>query len=93
MTKKEKAAKICAAYGSENQLRQTIEECAELTKAICKEIRYGGKRSEIVEEAADVAVCLEHIKLLAGISERDFEGLIDYKLTRELKRLENRDKG
>lgn len=51
-------------YGKESQMRMCIEEMAELTKELCKNLRYGDNRNAIVEEIADVEIMLEQMQIL-----------------------------
>lgn len=72
---------IAEHYGYEAQSRQLIEEMAELTQAINKMWRIDNAKCEkvnfdhieayrhIVEEIADVEICLEQIKWLLNIDE------------------------
>lgn len=62
--------KIANFYGLHKQLRQTVEEMAELTQVICKAERYDldTVRDHLVEEVADVEVVLEQVDYLLGDS-------------------------
>jgi phosphoribosyl-ATP pyrophosphohydrolase len=73
---------------------QIIEEMAELTKDLCHAAR--GRRAEgLMEEMADVEVCLEILKNAFGINSTDtykkarFNALITRKALRLKERLEN----
>lgn len=78
---RKKLRTIADHYGYEAQSRQLIEEMAELTQAINKLWRIDSKNCEktnidhieayrhIVEEIADVEICLEQIKWLLNIDE------------------------
>lgn len=66
--------------GKETNLLQTIEECSELIKAICKYNRTIGigQKTEVtiedayknmIEEVADVAICIEQLIYLQGIED------------------------
>jgi uncharacterized protein YabN with tetrapyrrole methylase and pyrophosphatase domain len=60
-------------YGQEHQLTIAIEEMSELTKELCKSIRgYDSRRSNIIEEVADVTIMLEQIKLIFNINDLEF---------------------
>lgn len=87
---------IAEHYGYDSQSRQLIEEMAELTAAINhhwrKELQCGAKTfdkvsgspeiNHVVEEIADVKLCLEQLIYLMDCSARvDF--LVDYKMTRQ----------
>lgn len=78
---RKKLRTIADHYGYEAQSRQLIEEMAELTQAINKMWRIDNAKCEkvnfdhieayrhIVEEIADVEICLEQIKWLLNIDE------------------------
>jgi len=61
---------IAEHYGLRVQMRQLIEEMAELTQVICKAERYDldTVREHLVEEIADVEVVLEQVDYLLGDS-------------------------
>ena len=61
---------IAEHYGLRVQMRQLIEEMAELTQVICKAERYDldTVREHLVEEVADVEVVLEQVDYLLGDS-------------------------
>lgn len=69
----------------------TMEELSELQKEVSKELRGKGDRVSILEEIADVEVCMMYLKELLHISEDDIERAVHVKL----ERLENilREKG
>lgn len=78
---RKKLRNIADHYGYEAQSRQLIEEMAELTQAINKLWRIDSKNCEktniehieaykhIIEEIADVEICLEQVKWLLNIDE------------------------
>ena len=86
--------KIIAHYGQDSQITKCVEECAELTKAICdyrleasyaspetlKELEYS-----VREEIADVIIMAQQMALIFG--EDKVERLIDYKLGRTARRI------
>jgi NTP pyrophosphatase (non-canonical NTP hydrolase) len=96
---------IAESYGYDAQSRQCIEEMAELTQAINKfwrkDLDSGEKiffkvpvnsqqKENIVEEIADVEICLEQIKYLLDCSEQ-VEKSKEMKIKRQLKRIERED--
>lgn len=98
----EEIHKIADYYGYEAQSRQLIEEMAELTKAINKLWRYENAcfngdvyklKHDIIEEIADVEICLEYVKYLLGCDdssqqiEADVEKVKKFKVERELERM------
>lgn len=94
--------RIAKHYGYEAQSRQLIEEMAELTQALNKLWRYENARfngdvyklkHDIIEEIADVEICLEYVKYLLGRDdssreiEADVENVKQFKVERELERI------
>lgn len=59
-----------------------IEELSELTKAIVKQRRFGNNTSSIVEEMADVYICLKHLQIIYRIDDNELQKQIDYKMER-----------
>jgi len=62
---------IADHYGLRTQMRQLIEEMAELTQVICKAERYDldTVRDHLAEEIADVWIVLEQVDYLLGDNE------------------------
>ena len=89
---KELLNKAIDTYGIEEQLLQTVEECAELIQAINKWRRSKDLESTkdpvepLAEETADVIIMLEQIKIMVG--EPKINWWIDFKLQRLAERLE-----
>lgn len=83
-----RAEKACAGavvqWGSEPQYRQVQEECAELIAAINRFARERvGSREAVIEETADVILCLLQMRLMLGVAVED-------RLSLKLERLELR---
>lgn len=87
------------AWGDESEYRLCIEEMSELTKELCKFMRYSRNekseqndkklaeiRQNIIEETADVLICASQIMNIVG--EEDVKKMMDYKITRGRKRVE-----
>lgn len=53
-------------YGKQSQLIMAMEEMAELTKELSKNIRGAKNTSAISEEMADVEIMLEQLKIIFG---------------------------
>ena len=100
-----KIKKIANTYGYEAQSRQCIDEMAELTQAINKfwrkDLKCGkltileapiGSPQElsIIEEIADVEICIAQMKYLLAIREEDINKIIKQKLDRQLERIESK---
>lgn len=89
MTKEQKiqCKQIYEHYGAENQLNKTTEETGELIQAIAK---YRSEPSEenrihLAEECADVLIMIQQLKEIVGDKVDEF---MQYKLNRQLKRIE-----
>lgn len=97
-----KIQKIADIYGYDAQSRQCIEEMAELTQAINKfwrqdlkcgrltplQVPIGSPQEKsIIEEIADVEICLTQMKYLLAIREEDVNKVIEQKLDRQLERI------
>lgn len=55
-------------YGEQNQIDKTIEELAELIRALAR-----NDRKNIIEELVDVDICLNYIKEIYKITENEFK--------------------
>ena len=80
---------IANHYGLRVQMRQLIEEMAELTQVICKVERYDldTVRDHLVEEVADVEVVLEQVIYLLG--DNRIEQIRAEKIERQKRRIED----
>ena len=78
---------IADHYGIKKQLRQLAEECSELAVEASHSARKG-TTVKIIEEMADVQIMIEQIIHLAKIDRCDIEDCINYKLDRQMKRIE-----
>lgn len=70
-------------YGIENQSTVCMEECAELIKAISKAKRGKIDRDNMIEEIADVLICIEMLKQMYSISDSEIDMWIKKKQKRE----------
>lgn len=85
-------------YGIERQSLVAMEELSELQKAISKLVRnpeektkpleFKGLRNNLIEEMADVIICMDQLKEFYGIDHLDIQHVIDSKQERQAKRLE-----
>lgn len=80
-------SKTIDTYGNGLQLIICMEELSELTQAISKEMRGKGNRINTIEEVADVLICIEIIKQVFGITNKDINAWIEYKQNRSLQRM------
>lgn len=74
-------------YGKEHQVMIAIEEMSELVKELSKEYRGYENIEAIIEEMADVYICLEQLQIIFGISDSDLDTEIDKKMNRNMKRM------
>lgn len=84
-------------YGIERQSLVAMEELSELQKAISKLVRnpeektkpleFKGLRDNLIEEMADVIICMDQLKEFYGIDHSDIQSVIDSKQERQAKRL------
>ena len=88
---KEQNIKNAEHYGYTRQSQQAIEECSELIQAISKYNRflngeYAGKEKKIVanlvEELADVEICIEQLKHFLKITDTKINNIKEYKINR-----------
>lgn len=85
-------------YGIEKQSLVAMEELAELQKAISKLVRnpeektkpleFKGLRHNLIEEMADVLICMDQLIVFYKINHKDIQSVIDSKQERQAKRLE-----
>lgn len=81
---------IVNKYSKEEQVMQTIEEMAELTVELNKNInRNKENETEIILEIADVEIMLAQLILIYDIDPDKLQGAIEYKLLRQKERMEN----
>ena len=92
---------IADHYGFAKQTIQTMEECAELIQALTKQYRALGcgydtpvtakdAKNHIVEELADVYICVTQLCYLMGCGEQ-LEKIVEYKLNRQIERIKKED--
>lgn len=74
------------AYGKEHQLIICMEEMAELTKELSKNLRGHNNLQDISEEVADVEIMLEQVKVIFDLKEEVSEAK-EAKLLRLQKRI------
>ena len=83
----ERIKTIAKHYGIKKQLRQLAEECSELAVEASHSARKG-TTVKIIEEIADVQIMIEQIIHLAEIDRCDIQDCINFKLDRQMKRIE-----
>lgn len=83
---------IIAHYGYANQKHKAIEEFAELTEALSRDLQGQGDRANIAEEMADAYITLAQLELIYG-NHDDVVQNIRVKLARTLERVERERTG
>lgn len=78
-------------YGKNNQSTVCMEECAELIQAISKAKHGKINRDNMMEEIADVLICIEMLKQMCMISDEKINKWIEMKQAREAERRNNND--
>ena len=74
--------------GTLNQII-AIEEFSECTKEITKFIRGKGDRDHLIEEMADVYICLKHLQDIYRINDEEIDDMMEKKLDRQRERNKN----
>lgn len=85
-------SKILQHYGKGPQLHKLVEECCELGQAAMKfDYKQTSTNAEnLFEELADVKIMIEQIsQAVDGLSQERINYWVDYKLNRQLERIEN----
>lgn len=78
---------ILNKYGDQKQKEKIIEELDELKEQIEFDIKGSPDKEHIIEEAADVYIMLEHLKLIYKIPEDKIKDVVKYKLERQNNRM------
>lgn len=90
--------RLLSTFGTENQMKICIEEMSELTKELCKYMRFlrddkseendkkfAKIKENIIEETADVLICASQMKKIFG--DEAVEEVMNYKINRCEKRI------
>ena len=88
----EKVKQIADFYGLKNQLRQLAEECCELSVEALHYTREKGGTERISEEIVDVLIMIQQVIHLLGCGHEDIEQYAEFKIDRQLKRIEEEQK-
>ena len=78
-------------YGEEIQSTVCMEECAELIQAISKAKRGKIDHDNMIEEIADVLICIEMLKQMYMISDEKINKWIEKKQAREAERMKKNE--
>lgn len=77
-------------YGKVTYTTVCMEECAELIQCISKEKRGKHNKQHLIEEMADVYICLEILAEVYNISSEEIESIIERKQQREVERMRSK---
>lgn len=94
MIDKEFEKQLIEKTGAHRQQIIAMEECGELIQSISKMLRFESTSSKtndkykenLVEEIADVSICLERLKLIHNIGDEDIQKWINKKEKRDVER-------
>lgn len=75
-------------WGKGMQTVVCMEECSELIKECSKMLRRKGSKSHLIEEMADVRICLVMLEKMYDISVFDVNAMLADKIERLKKRIE-----
>lgn len=78
---------IIAHYGYTHQKHKAMEELAELSEALARDLQGDGDRDNIAEEMADVYITLAQLELIYG-NHGEVVDEIRKRMARTLKRIE-----
>ena len=86
--------RFISEYGKKPQIDMCIEEMSELTKALLKYGRAAREdlleaRDNIIDEIADVKIMCEQMEFIFD-SKKEVEQRIDFKINRQISRLNNK---
>ena len=84
----EKVKQIADFYGLKNQLKQLAEECCELSVEALHCIREREGTERVSEEMMDVLIMIQQIIYLLGDDVERLEKYAEFKLDRQLRRIE-----
>ena len=86
--------KVIARYGADAQAMIHAEELAELIQSVSKMRRAVNTGSEtdaarynLIEEAADVLICIRQMQEIYGITDHEIQVMVDRKCRRQEARL------
>ena len=76
-------------YGSDLQAVVFMEECSELIQAISKMKRGKDNRDNLIEEMADVMICMDILKQVYGVSDNEIQNYVCQKQDRCVERMKS----
>lgn len=80
--------RVIQSKGNEHQMIIAIEEMAELTKELTKSLRHRDNRDAVLEEYADVTICLMQIREIFALKDIEIQSMVNKKLDRLRERLD-----
>lgn len=93
MTKNQRirCAKIAEHYGMQLQEFQTISELSELLEVLTRRMSQRGIdwENSLLDELADVTIMIQQVCTLHGISEYELNERVNFKIDRQLDRIQN----
>ena len=78
--------RVVERYGKDMQTIIAIEEMSELIKELSKQKRGRDNKNQIIEEMADVYICLEQLAIMNDIGYSELEDWV----CKKIDRIENR---
>jgi len=75
-------AAVINNLGIKNQLAVATEELLELGKELTKGMRDKVNRMKVTEELADVLICVDQIKMMYGIRDKEIKIWREFKVKR-----------
>lgn len=81
--------RIIHAFGVQSQKIVAMEEMAELTKEICKDMRGKLNRDGMIEEIADTQIMLWQLREIYDIKPSEIEAMVKKKIKRTIMRINN----
>ena len=76
-------------YGADLQTVVCMEECSELIQAISKMKRGKDNRDNLIEEMADVMICIDILKQVYGVSDSEIQNYVCNKQDRCVGRMKS----
>lgn len=88
-----KCQKIADHYGPKSQESQTVSELMELGHVLTRRPsqRHPGWKEDLLDEAVDVTIMIQQLRLLYEITDEEFNKTINEKLDRQLQRIKDGD--
>lgn len=87
----EKLIKIANYYGIRKQLLKLNEECLELAHESIKQYWEPHDLKHLIEEFADSMIVTGQIIYLLGINPKAIDDVINFKIDRQIKRIEEKE--